>query len=69
MKPGTIIVKDTTVHVDHDIVVKGIKKESRAICFTCPEDYINGYPGFEHKIATGSRNYVNRQVRIHRSRI
>lgn len=54
--------------MDHDIVIKGSGKNSHAECFTCPEDYVNGYPGASKLIARGSRNHVNRQVRVHRSR-
>ena len=65
MKPGIKIVKDITVHVDHDIVVKNLQHQSAAECFTC-------YGSDENRtnfiFATGSRHHVNRQVRIHRSR-
>jgi len=54
--------------IDHDIVIKGTGKKSHAECFTCPEDYVNGYPGTSKHIASGSRHHVNRQVMIHRGR-
>ena len=72
MKPGTLIIKDTTVHVDHDVVVKGTKNKSSAKCYTCLTMPIEEFSGAVQDIfpiiATGSRHHVNRQVRIHRSK-
>jgi len=64
MKPGTKIVKDTTRKIDHDITVTGVGKESSASCFTCGDQNQVPFPSF----ARGSRNHVNRQVRLHRSK-
>ena len=54
--------------MEHDIIVKGTGKNSHAECFTCPEDYIDGFPGASKHIAHGSRNHVNRQVKMHQTR-
>ena len=56
MKPGTKMVKDTTSKIDHDITVKGTKQHTIAICYTESGGEL---------IAIGSRNHVNRQVRMH----
>jgi hypothetical protein len=59
MKPYTKAPVKALPRTAHDITVKGTKHLTFAICYTESDGEF---------FAIGSRNHVNRQVRMHRSR-